>query len=104
LPANGLGSWTGNCAVFGSVTGYITGIAPFAPRLPLDPRWANTDNKCYLYKSDGLNYMILAWNSMENICGGDPSNACNSADIRALDRSCCIEQTIAVYSPGASNW
>lgn len=104
LPSNGSMSWSGNCTTFGSQTNYIAGISAYASKLPLDPKWKNTDNKCYLYRSDGTDYMILVWNAMETICGGDPSNACNSANIRALDRAAATEPSISLYSPGAVNW
>jgi prepilin-type N-terminal cleavage/methylation domain-containing protein len=104
LPANGSLNWTGNCVTFGSVKNYITGISAYVSSSPLDPKWKDTDNRCYLYRSNGVDFMILAWNSMENICGGDPSNACNPPDIRALDRPAASEPSIAIYSPGASGW
>lgn len=105
LPANGSMNWTGNCTTFGSVTNYITGISVYASSLPLDPKWKNTDNKCYLYRSNGTDFMILAWNVMENICGGDPSNVCNSPEIRAMDRQATTsELSIAIFSPGAAAW
>lgn len=104
LPSNGSMNWSGNCTTFGSQINYITGASSYASKLPLDPQWKNTDNKCYLYRSDGTDYMILAWNVMESICGGDPSNACNSASIRAMDRASSTEPSVALYTPGAANW
>lgn len=106
LPANGSMAWTGNCATFGSVTNYIADIATVtSSKLALDPRWNSTDDKCYLYRSNGTDYMILAWKVMETICGGDPSNACNSSQIRSMDRAVTTnELSIAVWSPGAVNW
>lgn len=106
LPANGSLQWTGNCALFGSVTNYISGVSSItSSKLPLDPKWKNTDDKCYLYRSDGTDYMLLAWKVMETICGGDPSNACNSAQIRSMDRaSTASELSIAIWSPGAAGW
>jgi len=106
LPANGSLQWTGNCVTFGSVTSYISGASSIVTsRLPLDPKWKNTDDKCYLYKSDGTDYMLLAWKVMETICGGDPSNVCNSDQIRSMDRAVTPnELSIAVWSPGAVNW
>jgi prepilin-type N-terminal cleavage/methylation domain-containing protein len=105
LPAGGSMVWTGNCSNFGTKSTYITNVSDILATQPLDPKWpAPTTSKCYLYKSDGVNYMILAYTTMEAICGGDPGNACNSADIQALDRTCCTEPSIAVYSPGAKNW
>jgi len=105
-PASGWGSWSGRCSIFGGYSNnYILGIDPkIMARQPIDPAWNDGSNHCYLYLSDGTNYTILSWNGMESICGGDPSNACNSTNIQALDRACCIEPTIAVFSPGARLW
>jgi prepilin-type N-terminal cleavage/methylation domain-containing protein len=105
MPANGSGNWSGLCSSFGSLTTYVTGVSDYMPQQPVDPKYKlPSDNHCYLYRSDGINYIILAWQSMEGICGGDPSAACNPPDIQALDRPCCTEPTIAVYSPGAKMW
>lgn len=106
LPTNGSMNWTGNCSTFGSVTNYITGISAYvSSNLPLDPKWKNTDNKCYLYRSNGTDFMILAWHVMENICGGDPSSACNPPEIRAMDRQATAnEPSIAIFTPGAAGW
>lgn len=102
--ANG-SNWTGLCLTFGSKTTYILGVSNYLPNQPVDPKYKlPSDEKCYLYKSNGTDYMILAWWSMETICGGDPSNACNPTDIQAMDRAAYPEPTIAVYSPGAKNW
>lgn len=106
LPTNGSMQWTGNCPVFGNVTNYISGISSITTsNLPLDPRWKGAENKCYLYRSNGTDYMFLAWQSMESICGGDPSNACNSDQIRSMDRAVTpSEMSIGVWSSGAINW
>ena len=48
--------------------------------------------------------MLLAHITMETIVGGDPSAAGNPTYIQALDRTCCIQPTIAVYSPGGKTW
>lgn len=105
LPPNGSTNWSGNCATFGSSTTYIAGISNYLSKLPLDPRWTTADsNKCYLYKSTGTDYMAITWNAMETICGGDPSAACNSEQIRAMDRQSTTEPSIAIFSPGARLW
>ena len=103
LSANGSGNWAGHCPNFGNYDTYIIGISSYLSRLPTDPKYDASWN-CYLYRSNGTDYMILAHMTMENICGGDPSDACNSPEIRALDRPANIQPTIAVYSPGATWW
>jgi prepilin-type N-terminal cleavage/methylation domain-containing protein len=105
-PSGGNGSnWAGLCASYGSTSTYVQGVSNYLPTQPVDPRWKNpADNRCYLYRTTGTEYIILAWNSMESICGGDPSNACNRQEMRDHDRACCTELSIAVYSPGAQLW
>ncbi|MBC7943014.1 prepilin-type N-terminal cleavage/methylation domain-containing protein [Candidatus Saccharibacteria bacterium] len=105
-PASGWGNWSGRCSIFGGYTNnYVLGIDPMVmAQQPIDPKWKDGSNHCYLYRSDGIDYIILSWSNMEGICGGDPGNACNSANIQSLDRVCCSELTIAVYSPGGRLW
>lgn len=105
LGAGGSGAWSGLCYT-GTYYPYIIGVSGYMTTQPLDPKWKNdtTGGHCYLYRSNGTDYMILAWGSMETICGGDPSNTCNSPDIQALDRPNYTEPTIAVYSPGGKTW
>lgn len=59
-------------ATFGSgspgygATGYIPGLVPdYIAELPEDPKGVSA-NKCYLYRSDGQAYKLLAWNTIEN--------------------------------------
>ena len=103
LPARGSGLWTGHCPSYGDYNTYIIGLSSYQATLPKDPRY-DTSNLCYLYRSDGIDYMIIAHMTMESICGGDPSSSCNSPTIQALDRPNTFQPTIAVYSPGAATW
>lgn len=94
------GSWWGGPAGcygghgFGA-TGYIPGIvSTFFGELPNDPRASGSN--CYLYRSNGTDYSIIAHNTIETFdpdVGPDP-----------MDRPCCNQQTIAVFSPGARTW
>ena len=104
-PCRGWNQWSGHCPNYGNCdTNYIMGVAPtYISVLPIDPRW-DTGSYGYLYRSSGADYIILAHVSMETICGGDPSAACNPSHIQQMDRVCCWQPTIAVYSPGAKNW
>jgi hypothetical protein len=97
--------WSGHCPNYGNCdTNYITGLAPaYISVLPIDPHW-DTGSYGYLYRSDGTNYIIITHLSMETVCGGDPSASCNPPHIQQMDRVCCIQPTIAVYSSGAKNW
>lgn len=104
LSSSGSGAWAGRCWS-GNASTYIVGIESYLSPLPLDPKMkTSTSGPCYLYLSNGTDYMALAWGSMETICGGDPGNTCNPPDIQAMDRKSYPEASIAVYSPGAVNW
>jgi type II secretion system protein G len=103
-PSRGWNNWSGHCPTYGDANEYILGIAPtYMAALPLDPKF-DTGGQCYLYRSNGTDYMALAHQTMENICGGDPSDPCNPPHIQSMDRPAFTQPTIAVYSPGARNW
>lgn len=102
-------AWRGRCevpTVALSTANYIPSIISGnyysgGSSLPLDPRWKlASDNKCYMYRSDGVDYMIVAYMTAEGLCGtnGDPGNSCNSNEIRAFDRPNVSEPSFAVYS------
>lgn len=102
-PSTG-GAWWGQCSNYGSYTAtcgantFIPNIcADYIGGIPKDPRADASGSDCYLYRSDGNNYMILAHMVMETV-GTDPG-----AD-DPMDRVCCTQPTIAVYSAGARNW
>ena len=71
-------AWWGACSSYGShVNDYIPGLAPdYIQQLPHDPReskpgkgippCANPGWNCYLYKSNGINYKLLAHCTPEN--------------------------------------
>lgn len=97
-------SWSGHCPSYENHdTNYITGISQYMAQLPIDPRW-DTGSYGYLYRSNGTDYSIIAHLSMETICGGDLSNSCNPPHIQQMDRTCCTQLAIAVYSPGGKGW
>lgn len=107
--AQGNNNWAGECPNYGGYdmpVPYIQNLVPtYISILPQDPKFKDTDNRCYLYRSNGTDYMITANQTMETICGSDPSNACNPPHIQALDRPTpSTEPTIAVYSSGARLW
>lgn len=95
------GNWRGGTtSCYGGLghgaSGFIPGVVPdFIPRLPEDPQ-AASPNRCYLYRSNGTDYMILVHLTIETF---DPDTGPHP-----LDRSCCNQQSIAVYSEGASGW
>mgnify|MGYP001585339710 CR=1 FL=1 len=102
-PAQGLGNWSGHCDPWGNNDTYITGISRYLATLPRDPRF-DSNTLCYAYNSNGTDYMLVARGTMEAVVGGDASAAGNPPHIQALDRVCCTEPTIAIYTPGARGW
>jgi type II secretion system protein G len=104
LSANGSGNWAGTCPNGGSHAEYIAGLSPsYMQRLPIEPRY-NVAGQCYYYRSNGTDYMFMAHGTMETVCGSDASDGCNSAQIRSMDRACCTQFTIGVWSPGGAGW
>ncbi|MEO8065695.1 MAG: type II secretion system protein [Candidatus Doudnabacteria bacterium] len=65
------GSWWGNCIGYGAhgttgASGWIPNLAPtYIGQLPGDAIPPNT-GKCYLYQSNGTDYKILAYLTVEN--------------------------------------
>ena len=78
-PSTG-GVWHGNCSSYGSYgttgsSGWIPNLAPsYISVLPVDPRPVGT-NGCYLYRSDGTNYKILAYLTTESVCPVPSTNS-----------------------------
>lgn len=66
----------------------------YVPKLPLDPKPADSCSSCYLYLSDGVNYKILIH---------VPENCESGRKLRIVDsaRNCWAW---AFYSPGGVNW
>lgn len=101
-PVQGWGVWSGHCPHHGNRDDYILELVPtFTSKLPIDPKF-DEGFQCYLYNSDGHNFMMMTHITMETV-GPDPSTSANP-DIRAMDRVCCWQPTIAIYSPGAKSW
>ena len=71
-PRTGNALW-GTCPSFGShdvygSNGWIPNLAPiYIRRLPSDPNPSST-NRCYLYRSEGNNYKILAYQAQQDGC------------------------------------
>ncbi|OGZ96200.1 MAG: hypothetical protein A3J10_02295 [Candidatus Sungbacteria bacterium RIFCSPLOWO2_02_FULL_54_10] len=104
--SQGYGAWSSHAPSYGNNDNYITGLVPtYIPSLPRDPRFdEGGSGYLYLTYAGGQDYALLAHLVMETIVGGDPSAAGNPAHIQALDRICCVQPTIAVYSPGGRAW
>ncbi|KKQ18273.1 MAG: hypothetical protein US31_C0006G0004 [Berkelbacteria bacterium GW2011_GWA1_36_9] len=90
---------------------WIPGLIPdYLPLLPQDPKKTVNDSG-YQYKSNGTDYMVMAWMTMETLCQQpvgqtypDPSDTCNPVSIQEMDRPTGLQPTIAVYSSGARTW
>jgi hypothetical protein len=84
-------------------TGWIPGLAPeFISVLPRDPKEVSTYG-CYIYRSDGNNYGLLAYHTMETVCDGtdadttaDPGDDCNPTSMQEMDRPGYEEASITV--------
>jgi type II secretory pathway pseudopilin PulG len=98
-PSSG-GGWRGVCPGFGghSTTGaggYIPSLAPtYISVLPTDPKPIGTGN-CYLYNSNGIDYMLLAYMTVETY-----TTSVNRW-VRPIEPN---SPEFAFYTPGATNW
>ena len=90
--------WWGNCSSYGShgtsgSNGWVPNLAPqYIPVLPLDPR-ANGTFGCYLYKSNGTDYKILAYKTTESVCPVPGSDS-------LYDPQRGGQCTFAIFTPG----
>lgn len=93
-PCQGYGVWSGHCPNYGNCdTNYIKGLALYLSKLPIDPKWDDT-NRGYLYRSDGADYKIISHYTVETgIATNDPFYD----PIRPT-------WAWAIYSPGGKNW
>ena len=74
---------------------YIPGLAPtYIPVLPTDPR-PGPNAGCYGYASNGTDYMILVYNTVETYTlAGNPKKQPSQPS----------NLTFAAYTPGAITW
>ncbi len=108
--------WSGTCAVaachgsWGTATAdWVAGLEPqYISHLPIDPA-ENDCNRCYLYRSDGVDYKILAH---------QPENPANPAFLAFIDPArdngsdqCSVDGPVgaapwswSVYSSGGRCW
>ena len=79
-------------------TGYIPNLAPkYISVLPESPK--PSQNKCYIYKSNGTDYKLLVWNVIENYDSTNPN-----ADPGYASCTAKRPDTYAVYSSGGRCW
>lgn len=98
-PSTG-GGWWGNCAAFGGKgtsgpSGWVPNIAPnYMPVLPIEPKPVSTSG-CYLYNSNGTDYMLLVYQTVETY---------TTATNKWPRPSYPSEPDFAFYTSGASGW
>ena len=114
-PSTG-GGWWGNCSGYGShpISGsnaYIPNIAPmYIPSLPLDPRQgtdctgAANNAACYIYRSGGTNYKLMAYQTVETIVPTPTNSLQDFYDPHYDTGSAPTHCTYSLYTPGASSW
>lgn len=94
--------WWGNCSGYGShgvsgANGWVPNLAPtYISALPLDPKPIGSDY-CYLYKSNGTDYKLLAHQTTESVCPVPASDP-------MYDAARAGQCTFTVFSPGGSSW
>ncbi len=98
-PSQGWSVWSGHCPTYGNNDNYIVGLAPnYISVLPLDPVF-DTTKYCYLYRSDGVDYKVLAHQTIEGVsCPPLPT------DYPFYERRSAVQCTIGVCSSGAVDW
>ncbi len=93
------GQWFGTCSSFGShtntgATGYIPDLAPtYIPVLPTEPQPVNPATDCYLYNSNGNDYMFMVYKTVHGTVPTSLQRPSNPT-----------EKDYVVYTPGAANW
>lgn len=113
--ASGTGyAWTANCALIGAwtdgnkpnvgPTAWIPGLAPtYIQQLPTDPK--SDTNKCYMYSSNGKDYMVMAHFTVESYT---EANNPNPRPAYVTGGGCsspgAYENDFALYTPGAKCW
>lgn len=92
--------WWGNCTTWGNhgtsgATGYIPNVAPtYMSELPLDPK-PIAPSYCYLYNSNGSDFMLLAYGTVEVLTGA------RNPEPRPIQPT---GPTFAIYTSGAAGW
>jgi type II secretion system protein G len=104
--------WWGTCSSYGShptsgSTGWVPNLAPtYISVLPTDPKPVG-NNGCYLYRSNGTDFMLLAYLTVET----HPTVSTNPAPRPTTDGSATTcgsdpgyQFTFARYTPGGMCW
>ncbi|MFA6493118.1 MAG: type II secretion system protein [Patescibacteria group bacterium] len=112
--------WCGITSTFGSKIDWIPGLSPtYISVLPSDPKTVDFGGGGgiggYVYASDGNDYLLMAYGTMETLCGDastlnvpDPHATCNPTSMQEMARPWTrgatvgsVQPTIAVFTPGA---
>lgn len=105
--SGGGGYWCGACPSAGNkgtsgsiATAWVPDIAPnFLSKLPTDPKPMGTD-KCYLYRSNGADFKLLAHQTVENCTPGTGVLSSDSMYDPQRSGQC----TFAIYTLDAVDW
>lgn len=102
-PATPSAQWQSQCSTWGSfaASNVIPGLVPtYIPSMPADPQMnVSTNLCCYIYKSNGTDYKLLAHNCpTSNTCYGPGEATGGFQDPTRTTYAC------AVYTPNASTW
>jgi hypothetical protein len=100
--------WRGTCTTWGGypaigVDAWVRGLTPdILTTLPTDPA-PREPAQCYVYHSDGTDYKLMAYHTMEQLPEG---NRCAATCSLSANPWCAADtaNTYAVYSPGAACW
>jgi len=93
-PATG-GAWYGEpgCGLSTPSNGYIPDLAPsYVNKLPSDPVKVSSGH-CYAYRSDGANYKLQTWQTVET-----------PIDDNDQYKDTTATKTYTIYTPDAANW
>ncbi len=105
-PSTG-GQWWGTCSDYGShpltgATGWVPGLAPSdIGVLPTDPSPLSTGG-CYIYRSDGIDYKLLAHQTMEYYCYTNANFPTSHSYYDSVRSS--TECTAGISTSGAEAW
>lgn len=104
-------AWNSGGTITAAANNMIVGLVPnYIPKIPSDPRMVVADNSsCYVYRSDGVDYYIMAYNIIELSSAEfqtqpaliDPARD-GGSNLNIVDGSSI--SAWKVYSSGAASW
>lgn len=105
------GGWWGSCSAYGNhgltgASGYIPNLAPqYVGLLPADPNPNQTSCSTYLYNSNGTDYILLSYFTVEGYTQStNPSPRPAWNGVASPCGASGYEPDFAIYTPGARCW